>query len=102
MFNGLKPVVIALVMVGLHTVARKALRGPVHGAVALATFTAMLFSDVSLLVIVLCHGTDVVAHRGVPRLAQQLAGLSWQVHFLEKSRVSRVVMEIFQQGIGLE
>jgi chromate transporter len=51
MFNGLKPVVIALVIVALYRVARKALRGPVHSVVALVTFAAMFFFDVSLLVI---------------------------------------------------
>jgi chromate transport protein ChrA len=50
MFNGLKPVVIALVIVALQRVARRALRGPVQGAVAVATFAAMFFLDVSLLV----------------------------------------------------
>src|ERR1700678_326178 len=53
MFNGLKPVVIALVIVALHRVARKALRGPIHSTVALATFAAMFFFDASLLVIML-------------------------------------------------
>src|SRR6266852_4381140 len=51
MFNGLKPVVIALVIVALHRVARRALRGPVQGTVAVATFAAMFFFDVSLLVV---------------------------------------------------
>src|SRR6201998_2778317 len=40
MFNGLKPVVIALVIDALHRVARRALRGPVHSAVAVAAFAA--------------------------------------------------------------
>src|SRR5580700_5101623 len=53
MFNGLKPAVIALVIVALQRVARSALRGPLHGAVAVATFAAMFFFDVSLLVIML-------------------------------------------------
>jgi|HubBroStandDraft_6_1064221.scaffolds.fasta_scaffold18969_3 chromate transporter len=53
MFNGLKPVVIALVIVALARVARRALRGPVQSAVALVTFAAMFFFDVSLLVIML-------------------------------------------------
>jgi chromate transporter len=53
MFNGLKPAVIALVIVALERVARRALRGPVESAVALATFAAMFFFDVSLLVIML-------------------------------------------------
>src|SRR6266478_7175488 len=51
MFNGLKPVVIALVIVALHRVARRALRGLVQCAVAVATFAAMFFFDVSLLVV---------------------------------------------------
>src|SRR5579862_971695 len=51
MFNGLKPVVIALVVVALHRVARRALRGPVQCAVAVAAFAAMIFFDVSLLVV---------------------------------------------------
>src|ERR1700751_1918916 len=51
MFNGLKPVVIALVIVALQRVARRALRGPVQITVAVATFAAMFFFDVSLLVV---------------------------------------------------
>lgn len=53
MFNGLKPAVIALVIVALQRVARRALRGPVQSAVALATFAAIFFFDVSLLVVML-------------------------------------------------
>ncbi len=56
MFNGLKPVVIALVIVALHSVARKALRGPVHSAVAVAAFAATFCWDVSLLVVMLGAG----------------------------------------------
>jgi chromate transporter len=51
MFNGLKPVVIALVIVALQRIARRALRGPVQGGVAVAAFAAMFFFDVSLLVV---------------------------------------------------
>ncbi len=50
-FNGLRPVVIALVIVALQRIARRALRGPVQGAVAVAAFAAMFFFDVSLLVV---------------------------------------------------
>jgi chromate transporter len=53
MFNGLKPAVIALVIVALERVARRALRGPVESAVAVATFAAMFFFDLSLLVVML-------------------------------------------------
>jgi chromate transporter len=49
MFNGLKPVVIALVIVALQRIARRALRGPVQVSVAAAAFAAMFFFDVSLL-----------------------------------------------------
>ena len=51
MFNGLKPVVIALVIVALQRIARRALRGPVQGSIAVVTFGAMFFFDVSLLVL---------------------------------------------------
>jgi len=53
MFNGLKPVVIALVIVALERVARRAVRGPMQGAVAVATFVAMFFFEASLLVVML-------------------------------------------------
>jgi chromate transporter len=52
-FNGLKPVVLALVIVALERLARRAVRGPIQGAVAVATFAAMFFSDASLLVVML-------------------------------------------------
>jgi chromate transporter len=51
MFNGLKPVVIALVMVALERVARRAVRGPIQGAVAVAAFAAMFFFEASLLTV---------------------------------------------------
>jgi chromate transporter len=51
MFNGLKPVVIALVMVALERVARRAVRGPIQGAVAVAAFAAMFFFEASLLIV---------------------------------------------------
>src|ERR1700746_1770408 len=50
MFNGLKPAVIALVVVALQRIAKRALRGIVPGVVAAATFVAMFFFDISLLV----------------------------------------------------
>jgi chromate transporter len=53
MFNGLKPVVIALVIVALESVARRAVRGPIQAAVAVATFAAMFFFEASLLVVML-------------------------------------------------
>jgi chromate transporter len=53
MFSGLKPAVIALVMVALLGIARRALRDPVQSAVAVATFASMFFLDVSLLVVML-------------------------------------------------
>src|SRR3984885_10152731 len=53
MFNGLKPVVIALVIVALERVARGAVRGPIQGAVAVAAFAAMFFFQASLLIVML-------------------------------------------------
>jgi chromate transporter len=53
MFEGLKPAVIALVVVALQRVAGRALRGLVQTAVAVATFIAMFFFDVSLPLVML-------------------------------------------------
>src|ERR1700689_3563984 len=53
MFNGLKPVVIALVIVALERVARRAVRGPIQGVVAVAAFAAMFFFEASLLTVML-------------------------------------------------
>ena len=52
-FNGLKSAVIALVVVALHRVAKRALRGPVQSGVAAAAFAGMFFFDVSLLLVML-------------------------------------------------
>jgi chromate transporter len=49
MFNGLKPAVIALVVVALQRVAQRALRGVVPCVVAAAVFVGMFFFHVSLL-----------------------------------------------------
>ena len=53
MFNGLKPVVIALVIGALQRVARRAVRGPIQAAVAMATFAAMFFFEASLVTVML-------------------------------------------------
>jgi len=53
MFNGLKPAVIALVVIALHRLAKRALRGPVQSGVAAAAFACMFFFDVSLLLVML-------------------------------------------------
>jgi chromate transporter len=51
MFSGLKPVVIALVIVALEKIAKRALCGPLQSAMAIVTFAAMFFFDVSLLML---------------------------------------------------
>ena len=53
MFNGLKPAVIALVIVALQRIAKRALRGPVESVVAATAFATMFFFDVSLLLVML-------------------------------------------------
>src|SRR6201987_3870694 len=52
-FNGLKPVVIALVIFALQRVAKKAVRGPIQGTVAVATFVTRFFFEASLLTVML-------------------------------------------------
>jgi chromate transporter len=58
-FNGLKPAVIALIILALFKVADKALRSPLHVFVAVVSFAAMFFFNVSLLLIML--GTVALA-----------------------------------------
>ncbi len=53
MFNGLKPAVIALVVVALYRVTHRALRGAVQSVVAAAAFIGMFFFDLSLPVVML-------------------------------------------------
>src|SRR5258707_2155093 len=53
MFNGLKPAVIALVVIALHRVAKSALRSPLQVGVAASAFPAMFFFDISLLLLML-------------------------------------------------
>jgi chromate transporter len=53
MFKGLKPAVVALVVVALHRVAKRAVRGPLQSAVAAAAFVGMYFFDLSLLLLML-------------------------------------------------
>jgi chromate transporter len=51
MFNGLKPAVIALVVIALQRVGKRALKGPVQTAVATGAFAGMFFFDISLVLI---------------------------------------------------
>src|SRR5713226_9181219 len=53
MFNGLKPAVIALVVIALQRVGKRALKGPVQSAVAVVAFASMFFFDMSLLLVML-------------------------------------------------
>jgi len=53
MFNGLKPAVIALVVIALRRVAKNALRSPLQVGVAASAFAAMFFFDISLLLVML-------------------------------------------------
>jgi len=51
MFNGLKPAVIALILIALQRIAMRALHGIVHWVVAAAAFTSMFYFDISLLLL---------------------------------------------------
>src|SRR5260370_1152926 len=51
MFSGLKPAVIALVLIALQRVAMRALRGVVQCVVAAAAFAGMFFFDISLVLL---------------------------------------------------
>lgn len=52
MFNGLKPAVVALIMVAVIKVARKAITGPLQIAMAAIAFAAIFFFNISLPVVI--------------------------------------------------
>jgi chromate transporter len=53
MFDGLKPAVIALILIALQRIAMRALRCIMHWVVAAAAFTGMFCFDVSMLLLML-------------------------------------------------
>lgn len=59
LFNGLKPAVIALIIIALYKVAQKALHGPLHYLMALLAFAGIFFYNISLPAIIV--GTIVLA-----------------------------------------
>ena len=68
-FNGLKPAVIAIIIIALYKVGQKALRATLHFGLAALAFTGIFFFNVSLLTII--AGTIALAliiHYGKPSL----------------------------------
>lgn len=59
LFNGLKPAVIAIIIIALYKVAQKALHGPLHLLVALAAFGCIFCYNISLVSII--AGTILLA-----------------------------------------
>ncbi|MDN5285321.1 MAG: chromate transporter, chromate ion transporter family [Mucilaginibacter sp.] len=59
MFNGLKPAVIAIIIIALYKVGRKALHGWLHLLLAAAAFVCIFFYNISLLSII--GGTIILA-----------------------------------------
>lgn len=62
MFNGLKPAVIAIVILALIKIGKKSLQSPFHYLVATAAFICIFFFDVSFPLIII--GTMVLAAAG--------------------------------------
>lgn len=54
MFNGLKPAVIALIIIALFKVGQKSLHGPLHYLMAIIAFVCICFYNISLLTILIC------------------------------------------------
>ncbi|MGB2665255.1 MAG: chromate efflux transporter [Candidatus Acidiferrum sp.] len=93
MFSGLKPVVIALVIVALQRIARRTLRGPVQGVVAVAAFAAMFFFDVSLLVMMfgaIVLGIVLGALRPglLHRTAEAATGDDEEIYYIHRSSIA--------------
>jgi chromate transporter len=65
MFNGLKPAVVALIMVAVIKVARKAITGPLQIAMAAIAFAAIFFFNISLPVVIVATIIIALAIRAV-------------------------------------
>jgi chromate transporter len=76
-FNGLKPAVIALVVVALQRIAQRALRGLVPCVIAAAAFVGMFFFHVSLL---LAMSSAIVLGIVLGRLQRGLHPISGEVN----------------------
>ncbi|MBB6270640.1 chromate transporter [Pedobacter cryoconitis] len=59
MFNGLKPAVIAIIIIALYKVGQKSLRSVLHFIIAGAAFVCIFFFNISLLLIII--GTIMLA-----------------------------------------
>ncbi|MDB5030965.1 chromate efflux transporter [Mucilaginibacter sp.] len=59
MFNGLKPAVIAIIIIALYKVGKKSLQGPLHFLIAGLAFVCIFFFNISLLLIII--GTILLA-----------------------------------------
>jgi chromate transporter len=59
LFNGLKPAVIAIILIALYKVGQKSLHGPLHFIMAIVAFSCIFFYNISLLSIIV--GTIVLA-----------------------------------------
>ncbi|CAL1518749.1 chromate efflux transporter [Chitinophaga sp. MM2321] len=59
MFNGLKPAVIAIIIIALFKIAQKSLHGPLHIILAAIAFVCIFFYNISMLLII--AGTIVIA-----------------------------------------
>ena len=59
MFNGLKPAVIAIIIIALYKVGQKALHGPLHILLAAIAFVCIFFYNISLVTILI--GTIALA-----------------------------------------
>ena len=69
MFNGLKPCVIALIIIALFKIARTSLKGSLHYLISAAAFAAIFFFNISLLlIIVVTILLAVLIRRGNPSL----------------------------------
>lgn len=59
MFGGLKPAVIAIIIIAMFKIGKKALHGPLHYALAAVAFACIFFYNISLIAII--AGTIVFA-----------------------------------------
>ena len=73
MFSGLKPAVVALIIVAVVKVARKAITGPLQIAMAAIAFAAIFFFNISLPAVI---GATIILALAIRRLKPSLLSIN--------------------------
>lgn len=100
-FNGLKPAVIAIIILALIKIGKKALLSPLHYIVAVSAFIAIYFFNVAFpLIIIATVIISILVARTIPKLLQQTAASKKQTNEDEAQYYLNTASEIPDTGFS--